>query len=97
MRYAIIGLVFLIGLKAEGISGGFMAVVIFGIMLVCFYTACDAWESVKGAVGPRQQTEITEQHLHVHTGETMPGQPTSQEWAGIVEVGRQNYNRQRGY
>jgi hypothetical protein len=94
-RWIIVLGVFALGYKSAGWAGGVMALVVFGFLAVFFYTACDAWSTITQSMNrPRITNEDHSQNLHVHNGSTMPGQPTSQEWAGIVEVGRQHYQTQ---
>lgn len=98
-RYGLVVAIFAIGFKVEGLAGGTMAVVIFGFFAIMFYTACDAWATIRNEVARGRVTnEDHSQTLHVHTGESMPGEPTSREWGAIVEVARryENNNRQRG-
>lgn len=92
-RYAIVIGVALLGAHAQGFAGAIMALVIFGVLACAFYTATDAWSSAKQAFSkPRITNEDNSQTLHVHTGESMPGQNI--DWPAVVEVGRQT--RQKG-
>lgn len=97
IRWLVVVGVFLLGVKADGFAGGICAFVVFGISCILFYTACDAWSALKeGMSRPRITHQDHSQNLHVHTGESMPGQPTEVEWAAIVEVGRRQIERPKG-
>ena len=98
IRWGVVIGVFVLGWKSMGWEGGVMALVIFGFLCIFFYTACDAWGAIKSELGrPRITNEDHSQNVHIHSA--TPGQPTSQEWAAIVEVGRrelQQQSRQKG-
>ena len=86
-RYGVVIGVIAVGVKAEGVAGGFMAFVIFGIAMCFIYTLIDGWNRLREGMSRQQITiEDHSQNLHLNT---MPGQPTDQEWAAITEIHRQ--------
>jgi hypothetical protein len=97
IRLAIVAAVVLLGAKEGGFGGAICAFTVFGIFSILFYTACDAWGALKeGMSRPRITHQDHSQNLHVHTGQSMPGEPTEREWAALIEVGRRQIERPKG-
>jgi len=90
-RWLVLVGILAVGVRSGGFVGGITALIVFGIFCITFYTACDAWGAITGAMNrPRISVEDHSQQVHVHTGESRPGQPTEIEWAAVVEVARQH-------
>lgn len=88
LRYGVVILVALLGLWRNGLTGLILSLIVFGIFMFFVYTAIDGWNSVRNSI-PRNTHNTQNQTLNVFTGDNRPGTVTEEEWAGIVEAGRQ--------